>query len=253
MGTTDLSSFAVATVAVVILGLSKGGFAGFGMVSTPLLAVVVGPVRAAGLIFPILLVQDAVTIWIYRRRWSRPIVAAMAPGAAFGVWAGYALAAHVSEAAVALSLGLISLAFALRQLRGRAGAETPPAAHPHRLLGAFAGAAAGLTSMIAHAGTPPFQLYVMPQRLDRDLYVGTSVAFFATLNLMKLPAFVALGQMTPANLANAALLVPVAILSSWQGARLVRRVDPARFARAITLILIAVSVGLIAQGIARWP
>ena len=26
--------------------------------------------------------------------------------------------------------------------------------------------------MIAHAGTPPFQFYVMPKNLDRDMYVG---------------------------------------------------------------------------------
>jgi hypothetical protein len=57
-----------------------------------------------------------------------------------------------------------------------------------KLLGVLSGVGSGFASMIAHAGTPPFQFYVMPKELDRDMYVGTSVLFFAATNLMKAPA-----------------------------------------------------------------
>ncbi|WP_208603588.1 sulfite exporter TauE/SafE family protein [Rhizobium multihospitium] len=236
-------------MAVIILGLSKGGFAGIGMISTPMLALVVGPVNAAGFIFPILIIQDAVAVWMYKREWDRRIVSIMVPGAAIGVWLAYELASTVPEWIVEISLGVISLVFATRQLvislRNMQGQPRPPAA----ALGVLSGVGAGFTSMIAHAGTPPFQLYVMPQKLSRDAYIGTSVIFFALLNLMKVPAFAMLGQLSPQHLLSALAFAPIAIGSSWLGVHLVRRVDVVRFNFVITIILIGVSITLIIQGL----
>ena len=103
--------------------------------------------------------------------------------------------------------------------------------------------------MIAHAGTPPFQFYVMPKHLDRDMYVGTSVLFFAATNLMKAPAFLALGQLTAAQFKTTLIFFPLAMASSWLGVRLVRTIDVRNFNVVITVILLAVSIALISQGI----
>ncbi|MGO4567035.1 sulfite exporter TauE/SafE family protein [Rhizobium sp. 2YAF20] len=235
-------------MAVIILGLSKGGFAGVGMISTPLLALVVGPVNAAGFIFPVLIIQDAVAVWMYKREWSRRIVATMVPGAAVGVLAGYQLASTVPEWIVEIALGGISLIFGCRQLFLMLRSQNPVGRPPAIALGVVSGVASGFTSMIAHSGTPPFQLYAMPQKLGRDMYIGTSVVFFATLNWMKFPAFAMLGQLNREHLTSALIFAPIAIFSSWLGVRLVQRVDVARFNLIITLILIGVSLALIAQG-----
>jgi uncharacterized membrane protein YfcA len=104
--------------------------------------------------------------------------------------------------------------------------------------------------MIAHAGSPPFQFYVMPKRLDRDMYVGTSVLFFAATNLMKAPAFFALGQLSISQLKTTLIFVPLAMASSWLGVRLVRSIDVRKFNVVITFILLGVSVLLIGQGVA---
>jgi uncharacterized membrane protein YfcA len=85
------------------------------------------------------------------------------------------------------------------------------------------GMGSGVTSMIAHAGTPPFQFYVMPKELDRDMYIGTSVLFFAATNLMKAPAFLALGQLSGSQLKTSLIFFPLAMAASWLGVRLVRR------------------------------
>ena len=113
----DALFYAVATVAVVILGLSKGGFAGVGMISTPLLALVIGPIAAAGVIFPILIVQDLIAVAMYRRTFSWQILATMIPGAALGVCLAYSLASSVPGWAVEIVLGVVSLAFSLHQIR----------------------------------------------------------------------------------------------------------------------------------------
>jgi uncharacterized protein len=83
--------------------------------------------------------------------------------------------------------------------------------------------------MIAHAGTPPFQFYVMPKGLDREMYIGTSVLFFAATNLMKAPAFLALGQLSVSQLKTTLIFFPLAMASSWMGVRLVKTIDVRKF------------------------
>ena len=246
----DALFYPVAGIAVVILGLSKGGFAGVGMISTPLLALLIGPIAAAGVIFPILIVQDAIAVAMYRRTFNRKILATMIPGAALGVCLAYVLASTVPGWSVEIVLGVVSLAFSLQQIKRQLKLSLQPAQDHAGWLGVLSGMGAGFTSMIAHAGTPPFQFYVMPKGLDRDMYVGTSVLFFAATNLMKAPAFLALGQLSVSQLKTTLIFFPLAMASSWLGVRLVRTIDVRKFNFAITLILLCVSLALVSQGIA---
>jgi len=247
----DAKFYVIGAVAVIVLGLSKGGLAGVGMISTPLLSIAVGPVTAAGLIFPILIVQDAIAVVMYRRSFSATILATMLPGAAVGVALAYLFASTVSEWSVEIALGVGSIAFALHQLVRQFGRLRHRQKETGTLswLGFVCGVGSGFTSMIAHAGSPPFQFYVMPKALDRDTYVGTSVLFFAVTNVMKAPAFFALGQLSTAQLKVASVFIPLAIASSWLGVRLVRRIDTQRFNIVITLILLCVGATLCAQGV----
>jgi uncharacterized protein len=246
----DAFFYLVAGIAVVILGLSKGGFAGVGMISTPLLALVVGPIAAAGVIFPILIVQDCIAVAMYRRTFSWQILVTMIPGAALGVALAYLLASTVPGWSVEILLGAVSFAFSLQQIKRQLSLSLHPAQDHARWLGVLSGMGSGFTSMIAHAGTPPFQFYVMPKNLDRDMYVGTSVLFFAATNLMKAPAFLALGQLSVSQLKTTLIFFPLAMASSWLGVRMVRMIDVRKFNLTITLILLGVRLALLSQGIA---
>jgi uncharacterized membrane protein YfcA len=108
----------------------------------------------------------------------------------------------------------------------------------------------GFTSMVAHGGGPPFQIYVMPQRLPRDVFVGTGAILFALIDWIKVPPYLALGQFTPENLATSAALFPLAILSTWIAVLLVRRVDPERFYPLVYGLLVLVGGKLVADGVA---
>jgi uncharacterized membrane protein YfcA len=247
---TDPWFYVAAVPAVILLGLAKGGFAGIGVVAVPLMALTLPPVQAASITLPILIVQDVVSVWAFRKTWSGRILALMLPSAAVGVFAGYALAAWVRPAAVELAVGAISVAFAVQRLwverKGAAPAEAPPERVPWR--GVLAGVAAGFTSQISHAGGPPFQLYVLPKRLPRDTFIGTSSLFFAAVNWMKVPAYLALGQFTRTSLMTSAVLLPVAIGSTWAGVWLVRRVSGERFYQVIYALLIVVGGKLLWDG-----
>ena len=105
--------------------------------------------------------------------------------------------------------------------------------------------------MIAHAGGPPFQIYVIPQRLPRDLFVGTGVMFFALVNVIKVPPYLALGQFTAENLLTSAALFPLAAASTWAGVLLVRRVSGERFYNIVYALLLLLGLKLVFDG-GRW-
>ena len=242
--------YAAAIPAVTLMGLAKGGFSGLGLLSLPLMALVVSPVQAAAITLPILIVQDVVSVWAYRYTWDRRNVMLLVAGAISGVLTGYLLAAQVSDAAIKLAVGVISVAFAMRRMVLERSATPPEAAPADTPRGLFWGWVTGFTSMIAHAGGPPFQIYVMPQKLPRDVFVGTGAVVFAILNWIKVPPYVALGQFTMENLATAAALFPVAIASTWAGVLLVRRVSGQSFYTAVYVLLVLVGAKLIYDGAA---
>ena len=90
--------------------------------------------------------------------------------------------------------------------------------------GLFWGAVSGFTSFVSHAGGPPFLVYTMPQKLDAKVFAGTSVLFFAAVNLMKIPPYLLLGQFTRENLTASLSLLPLAIVSTLAGVWVVRRI-----------------------------
>jgi len=246
---TDPPFLAIGTIAVVLLGLSKGGFAGVGALGTPLLALVIGPVEAAAIILPILIVQDLVGVWAFRRNWDGKILALMLPASLAGIALAYWSAASLPQAGMQILLGLISVIFAARNLWLQRGGRIPAATDPPRWLGMLMGFASGVSSQIAHAGQLPFQIYVLPKRLDRDVLVGTTAIFFAAVNWIKVPAYFALGQFSHAHLMASLAFAPIALISTLAGVWLVRRVNTDRFYGLIYWLMLLVGTRLIWEGL----
>jgi uncharacterized protein len=247
---TDPTFYLLAIPAVILLGLSKGGFAGVGAIALPLLALVISPVQAAAILLPVLVVQDAVSVWAFRRDWDREILALMIPSAVVGIVAAYMLAAKVSATVVLATLGAISIIFACYRLWLSRGGRVPVPSEAPRTLGVVLGIASGFTSQLAHAGQPPFQMWVLPKGLSPQVLVGTTAIFFAVINIFKIPAYLALGQFTHQNLLAAAVLVPLAVVSTLAGVWLIRRINAERFNTIIYVLMIVVGVQLLIKAIA---
>lgn len=245
----DPFTLATAVAAVIVLGLAKGGFSGLGALATPLLALSLPPVTAAALLLPVLLVQDVVSVWSYRRTWDGWIIGWMLPGALVGVAAAAMLAALVPEDGLLVVLGAITLLFGLYRLWIERGGRVVAASSSPGWVGTLFGVATGFTSQIAHAGGPPFQMWVTPRRLPHHVFVGTSSLTFAAINWMKVPSYLLLGSFDRAVLEAAALLIPLAIAATLGGVWLIRRLDAARFYTLIYLLMIALGLRLIVQGL----
>src|SRR3954451_23539804 len=141
--------YLAAVPAVILVGLSKGGFSGLSLLSIRLLALVTSPIRAAAIMLPILIVQDIVSVWAYRRSFNPRIVAIMIPGGLVGIVLAAITAAYVTDAIVVLGVGLIASGFVLYTWLFKPGAGSGPGSIPS---GIFWGACAGFTSFIANAG-----------------------------------------------------------------------------------------------------
>ena len=245
---TDPWFYAVAIPAICLTGLAKGGFlGGAGGMSVPLMSLAISPVQAAAIMLPILIVMDCIGVWAYRRDWSAENLKILLPAAVIGVGVGWATAAFVTEAHVRLLVGTIGLLFTLDHwfaLRPKAVAPGPDWRK-----GTFWGVLAGFTSFVSHSGGPPYAVYMLPQRLRNMVYAGTWIMLFTAVNLVKVPAYMMLGQFTPENLNTAAVLVPLAPLAILAGIWLTRRVRQEPFYRIAYACLFLVSLKLIADGL----
>lgn len=246
----DPTFYAAAVPATILVGLSKGGFTGLSVLAQPLLALVMPPVQAAAIILPVLIVQDVVSLYAYWRRWSRRELMKTLPAAVVGIVLGYLLAASVSDAAVALGIGLLSVAEAARSFLSRRLKRPPGEAGP--IAAAGWSAVSGFTSMIANAGGPPLMIYLLRRPLPVQQFAATATAFFAVVNWVKLPFFLALGQISRENIATSAVLFPVAVVATMAGVWLVRRVSPQRFFGLVYTILAVVGLKLIYDGVTHF-
>jgi uncharacterized membrane protein YfcA len=238
--------YAAAIPAVVLVGLSKGGFGGGGLLGAPLLALVIPPLEAAAIMLPIMIVMDLVALHAWWGVFDRRSVATLIPASIAGILIGWAIAAYVSDDAVKLIVGAVALGFILNYLLG--GARRGVAREPNRVKGAFWGTVGGFTSFVSHAGGPPMQMYLLPLRLDSKVLAGTTVLVFAATNFVKLLPYAMLGQFSSAHLTASAVLLPLAPIATWFGARLVRRIKPETFYRVTYTVLFLVSLKLLYDG-----
>lgn len=229
------------------VGLSKGGLPAFGMLGVPLLSLVISPVAAAGLLLPVFVFSDIFGVWAYRREYSRDVVRIAVPGVLLGALVGWLTATIVSEQFVRLLIGVIGTVFALSLLMRRKVSGPPKDATWGR--GVFWTMIAGFTSFVSHAGAPPWQIWVLPQKLSKLAFAGTTTIVFAIMNLSKIVPYYFLGQLDLQNLRVAAVLFLPAVIAVFIGYRLVKVIPDQVFFKIVAWALLLVSAKLIWDGL----
>jgi uncharacterized membrane protein YfcA len=234
---------AVAVFGVCLLGLSKGGFLGLGVMALPLMSLLVPPLQAAAIILPTAIAQDFLTLWVYRREWSAWNIKIMLPAMFAGMLVAWLLAASLSAADIRLAIGLIAALFVLRHWTAKRFERWIP--RPSVATGIVFGAIGGVTTMLANAGGPAWQIHLLPQKLEKLPYIGTVSILFAASNLVKIPGFLTLGYLTRDNLLIGLTLVPIAVLANFAGIWMVRRVSTEMFFRIAYILMFVIAVELI--------
>jgi len=239
--------YATAVVAVLILGIAKGGLAGgIGLVAVPLMSLTIEPARAAAILLPILMLMDATALRPWWGKWDTHNLRTTAPGAVLGTLMGLATFDLLSPDALRVMVGSIALVLSLRWWLVRV--PGPPHTSSYAR-GTFWSTLAGFTSFSVHAGGPPLHIYLLSQRLDKTTFQATTVAFFFAVNWLKLGPYVWLGQLDGSNLATSLLLAPLAPVGIALGAWLHHRIDEKIFFRIVYASLVVLGLKLIQSGL----
>jgi uncharacterized membrane protein YfcA len=233
--------YAAAVPAVTFAGISKGGFgSGAAFVAAAILALVVDPGTALGVMLPLLMLIDVATLGPYWRRWSWPDARLLIAGGIPGTILGALLWRVADDDLIRLLIGTIALGFVAWQMARARGLVSIRAGAVPRWGGLLAGAVGGFTSFVSHAGGPPVAVYLLAQRLEKTAYQATTVLTFWVLNIAKLFPYAFLGIFTAETLWAGVLLAPAALAGAWLGVK-AHVLVPVRLFFAITYVLLTLT------------
>jgi len=256
----------VAIVAALFIGISKAGFGGgLGMLTTPLCVLAFGPKDAIGILLPLLCAGDLFSLYHYWGKWERQNLKFLLPGVVVGVVIGVQLIGRFSARELNLAIGVLAVTFVSFQLVKERVFRAEGTFAPNHKIGLPCGVGAGITSTFAHGAGPVVSMFLIPQRLPKVIYVGTTVLVFTWINWIKLP-FYCLGRdalgwnwLPPAALINrqtlltSALFLPVVPLGVWLGVWMNRRIPERWFIPVIYTLVLATGVELIGNfDLAGW-
>jgi uncharacterized membrane protein YfcA len=213
--------FALAAAGALLAGISKGGFGGsLGFASSAILAVVVDPGIALALMLPVLMAIDVAALRAFWGRWDVPSARAILIGALPGLVLGAVLFTVVSSDGIRVLIGVVAVGFPLFRLALARGWIGPRKGGFDRRKGWIAGVAVGFTSFVAHAGGPPFAVFMLGQGgIDKTRYHATSVIVFWVVNALKAGIYTWMGLFTLSLIGASALLIPFALAGTWIGVR----------------------------------
>lgn len=231
--------------AAIIVGMSKGGLASAAAIAVPMLALFMNPVKAAATLLPVYIVTDWIGVWLYRKNFSKRNLLILTPSILLGVGIATIITPYTPESALLIFTGLIGLWFCWRSWVKRGSEEK----HEAKVApGVFWGTLTGIASFITHSGAPPVQAYLLPQKLPKLEFAGTIAISFAIGNLVKLPAYWAIGQLDGLNWGLIAGLAASGIAGTYAGRYLTSILSEAIYMKVIQVMLFILSILLLIRG-----
>lgn len=226
-------------VAALFIGVAKTGLPGAGLVSIPLIALVVDGRLIPGTALPLLLVADLFAVAWYKShtRWDllRPLAIAIALGYCAGI--GFFIILGSATRLLERSIGIILLFIVLIQLL-RTLRVTEPASS--RAANLAYGVTGGFTTFVANAAGPVINTYLASLGLSKEQFLGTAAWLYFVVNLTKIPFYLALGAWTEGGpfftletLAWDGLLIPAIFAGVFAGRVMYRRIPQRGFILAV--------------------
>ena len=227
----ELWQWALGALGAFLVGLSKTGIPGLGILNVAIFALVFPARESVGLVLVILICGDIVAVSTYRHDASWPHLIRLFPWAAAGIVAGYFALGRVDDGQMRHLIGVILLSLVVFQyIRSRRpGGPDSEAQPPGPWLAPIAGISAGFTTMVANAAGPVMVLYLLAMRLPKLVFIGTAAWYFLLLNLFKVPFSASLGLINSSSLGVSLLLGPFAMIGALVGRPIAERLNQRLF------------------------
>lgn len=240
----DLQPFQwiLAGLSGAVVGLSKTGLPGLGLVFVPLMAFAFGAKASTGVLLPMLSMGDVFAVSYYRRHADVPRLLGLLPWALGGLATGVTVGANLPDLWFKRMLGglvLVLWALMIWQEIRKDQSSVPKGLW----FSAVAGFAAGFTTMVGNAAGPVMSLYLLSMRLPKNAFIGTSAWFFLIINLTKIPLQIVFWHnISPTSLTIDLMVLPAIALGAWVGLRVVGRI-PERVFKILVLAMTGLSAG----------
>lgn len=212
-----------------LIGMSKAGIKGLGMVIVSIMALQFGAKASTGLVVPMLSMADLMAVRYYRRdadwRYVGRLLPAAAVGVILGVWIGNSIDDNTFRTIMAwiIILGLILIVWQERR---------PIEEHiiQHPVTSSLAGLAGGFTTMVGNAAGPVMSVYLLATRLPKNEFIGTAAWFFLIMNLFKMPFHIWVWETLSWSTFKINLMaLPLIVIGFGLGILIVRRIPQQAF------------------------
>jgi uncharacterized membrane protein YfcA len=263
----------LALLAACLIGVSKTGIAGLGILVAALFANLMPAKLSSGFVLPMLILGDLVAVFHYRRHADWRQVLRLFPWTIPGLLLGFFTFGRIDDHQARVLIGGIlalmvawhllrkwfalrsaSFAAAQRAVATNADAQAPVAdpakasavpASSGLLQVSLLGVSAGFTTLIANAAGPLMNLYLLAMRMPKLEFVGTAAVFFCALNLVKVPLMVSLGSINAQSLLWNLTLAPAVLLGTWLGRLLLKRIPQQVFEYSALALSAAAAVRML--------
>ncbi|MDQ5988729.1 MAG: hypothetical protein CSYNP_04490 [Syntrophus sp. SKADARSKE-3] len=220
--------WAVLMFCAFLVGVSKTGFPGMGIINIPIMAIMFPAKISTGLILPMLAFADLFAVGYYRRHAHWNHVFKLLPWALFGIGVGSVVMIYISDEQLEPLIGIIVLVMlGLNYWRNRHSDNL--SIPSHWSFAALMGFAAGITTQLANAAGPVMTIYLLAMQLPKNEFIGTGAWYFLILNWLKMGLFGLDGRITSVTLATNVMLIPVIAMGAFAGFKLVKIVPQKHF------------------------
>jgi len=199
-------------VCAVLVGVTKTGVPGVGILCVPLLAIIFQAKASTGLLLPLLAFADIFAVAYYRRHAQWGHIVRLLPPAIAGIITGSLIISYIDNDQLKPIIGIIVLAMlALNYLRTRKNADELHVPS-HWSFAVTMGFVAGLATQLANAAGPIMIIYFLAMKFDKHKFIGTSAWYFLIVNWIKMPSFMWDGRITADSLKADIMVLPFVIV-----------------------------------------
>jgi len=239
----EISAVLIVAIVVLLIGISKSAFAGaLGVFAVPLLMIKFSAIEAIGLMLPLLIIADVMTVKGFWKQWDLALLKSLIPGALIGIVTANLLIDIINADDLRFIIALICIVFALKNILFKQ-------IQLHMLnnkVGAYImSGLSGISSTLVHAGGPPLIIYFSAIGLAPSKFVATAAIFFAFMNLVKLIGFISLGFLTTDLVLTALTFIPLAFVGHWLGIKINNNLDKVMFLKIMNYLLLVLGGWLI--------
>ena len=241
-------------LAAFIVGLGRAGLPGAAIVAVPLMAMVVPPKISVGVILPIFMVADVLSLCYWYRyallRFCFPYL--------IFIWIGIVGASFIMTAVDDKTFGviigwlilfLLALGFFTEKFRknGKDNDLSSSPVKPSLQVSAFIGVLTGVVSALANASGPLVTLYVMMSRMDKFHFIGTVSVCAFFINWAKVPVFLSAGRLSIDTLKLSIAAIPMVVVGTFMGYKLAKIIPQKAFKNVILALAFVSALNLIFQ------